>query len=252
MHPVSSAAESAAAARQINAALAREIDAASSLLRHGLGILAEYNFASRDAEPLFACLAGGAEKLLKLTFGLAEVDEGREWPSRATMKHAGHRIVELDTTVRTLIGERAGRSTVPGLIRELLLMSDGHPGVVQVLGALERYAVDGRFYNLDLLGGRAQGNPSPHELWMELEHDVIEANPDMLEQFAGDERDRARSDMNRIIAWSIGLWCELIRRSWITGVIGDEARRLSSQLELGHETAPIVASAERRLANKRR
>jgi hypothetical protein len=77
--------------RAESAALSREIDAASSLLRHGFAILAEYRFASRDAEPVFACLAGGAEKLLKLTFGLATLDEGGGWPSKSTMQHAGHK-----------------------------------------------------------------------------------------------------------------------------------------------------------------
>lgn len=64
------------------AALSREIDASSSLLRHGFAILAEYRFASREAEPVFASLAGGAEKLLKLSFGLATVDEGGGWPKK--------------------------------------------------------------------------------------------------------------------------------------------------------------------------
>lgn len=65
-------------------------------------MLADYRFASRDAEPVFACLAGGTEKLLKLTFGLVTVDGGGAWPSKATMQQAGHKIVELDATVRDL------------------------------------------------------------------------------------------------------------------------------------------------------
>jgi hypothetical protein len=217
-----------------SAAISSEIDAASSLLRHGFAILGEYRFASRDAEPVFACLAGGAEKLLKLTFGLATVADGASWPSKATMQGAGHRIVELDGTVRELIVEGRDRSTAPGLISELLEMSDGHPGIVQVLATLERYAVDGRFYNLDLLGHRAQGDASPHELWSELERDIVEANPEMLDQLAGSEAEQARHDMNRIIAWSLGIWCELILRSWMTGVLGELAQQWSPQLQLGH------------------
>jgi hypothetical protein len=217
-----------------SAALSREIDAASSLLRHGFAILAEYQFASRDAEPVFACLAGGAEKLLKLSFGLSTVVDGGGWPPKATMQNAGHKIVELDGLVRALIVERRDRSTAPGLIAHLLEMTDGHPGILQTLATLERYAVDGRFYNLDLLGGGAQGKASPQELWSELELDIVEANPEMLEQLAGREREEARHTMNRIIAWSLGMWCELIRRSWMTGVFGETAVQWSSQLDLGH------------------
>jgi hypothetical protein len=211
-------------------ALSREIDAASSLLRHGFGILAGYRFASRDAEPVFACLAGGSEKLLKLTVGVVALDGGEAWPSKATMKAAGHKIVELDTTVREAISTRREHSTAPGLIGELLERTDGHPGVVQILRTLERYAVNGRFYNLDLLGGREHPDVSPHELWGELEMDIVDANPEMLDLAADGEHETIRTDMNRILGLSLGLWCELIRRSWITGVCGALAAQWSPQL----------------------
>ncbi len=215
-------------------ALIREIDAASSLFRHGFAILADYRFASRDAEPVFVCLAGGAEKLLKLTFGLMTVDDGGGWPARAAMRNAGHKIVDLDTTVRGVLVQRQARSTAPGLIAQLLGMADGRPGVEQVLATLERYAVDGRFYNLDLLGGHTQGSESPQELWEELHMSILQANPETLEQLAGREHEQARQDVNDIIAAGLGVWCELRLRSWMTGVCGDDAGRLSSQLELGH------------------
>jgi hypothetical protein len=215
-------------------ALVREIDAASSLFRHGFAILAEYRFALRDAEAVFACLAGGVEKLLKLSFGLATIDDGNPWPTAATMKNVGHRIVALDATVRGLLVQRRARSTAPGLIAELLERTDGHLGIGQMLGTLERYADQGRFYNLDLLGDRAQGGASPHELWEELHKSISKANPEIFEQLAGPECEAARRSINDIIASSLGLWCELLIRSWVTGVCGDVASRLGGQLELGH------------------
>jgi hypothetical protein len=115
-------------------------------------------------------------------------------------------------------------------------MTDRHPGVVQVLVTLERYAVNGRFYNLDMLGGRAQGDLSPQELWEELQMTILEANPEMLDQLAGREHELARQDMNGIIAWSLGMWCELLLRSWVTGVCGALAKQCSPQFELGHPT----------------
>lgn len=50
-----------------------------------------------------------------------------------------------------------------------------------MLETLERYAVDGRFYNLDLLGGRVQGKLSPQELWEQLQMTLLEANPEILD-----------------------------------------------------------------------
>jgi hypothetical protein len=219
-------------------ALSHEIDATSTLFRHGFAILREYTFASRDAEAVFVCLAGGAEKFLKLTVGVVAVDEGRGWPAKATLKKAGHRITELDDGVRETIARRAQLSSAPGLIANLLAATAADAGVKQALTTLERYATNGRFHNLDRLGGEATSDESPHDLWEELQQMVLEANPEVLEQLAGAGHREARIGINEILATSIGGWCELIRRSWITGVCGDQAQQWSYQLDLGHE-APV-------------
>jgi hypothetical protein len=219
------------------AALSHEIDATSTLFRHGYAILREYRFAARDAEAVFVCLAGGAEKLLKLSVGLTALEDGRGWPAQAAMKNAGHRITQLDETVRSLIVARRERSSVPGLITKLLDMTDGHGGVIVLLQTLERYAVQGRFYNLDLLAGHVQPSEAPLDLWAELHEMIIDANPEYMEMLAGDEREEARHAMNGLVASSCALWCELIHRSWLTGVLGTDAQRWSGQLDLGHAAA---------------
>jgi hypothetical protein len=219
---------------QENVALSNEIDATSSLFRHGFGILKRYRFSVTDAEAMFVCLAGGAEKLLKLTDGLIAIGDREPWPDRDTMKKKGHRIVVLDAMVHQQIVQRSGRSSAPGLIGELLERRSHQPAIDQILGTLERYATDGRFYNLDLLGRVNEARQSPQQLWRDLESSVIEANPELLNQLASSQFDPARSTMNGIIAVMLGHWCELIVRSWITGVCGDVARQWSSQLDLGH------------------
>lgn len=223
-------------------ALSREIDAAASLIRRGFVVLDDYNFAARDLEPLFVCFAGGAEKLLKLTVGLVAIDAGEPWPTTATMKKAGHKITQLDATVRRHIVERQERSTVPGLIAKLLEIADSHPGIVQSLAAFERYADSGRFYNLDMLGGLAQTDESPSALWSELEtHIVLDANPDLLDEAEAGNHDFVRATLNRVLARSLGIWCELIQRSWTSGVCGELAKQWSSQLDLGHPEPPRLA-----------
>lgn len=109
-------------------ALSDEVDAAASLLRHGLTLLASYTFASRDADAVFVCLAGGAEKLLKLSAGLYALEASGSWPSKSTMKGFGHDIVELHSHVRGLIVQGAPtRSTAPGYMAELLDKVDNDP-----------------------------------------------------------------------------------------------------------------------------
>jgi hypothetical protein len=100
--------------------LNHEIDATATLFRRGHAILDEYRFASRDAEAVFVCLASGVEKLLKLTFGLLSLEESGHRPVQATMKHAGHRIMELDEAIHALMPQHHRRSTVAGLIADPL------------------------------------------------------------------------------------------------------------------------------------
>jgi hypothetical protein len=217
-------------------ALSDEVDAASSLFKHGFPILQEYKFATRDADPLFVCLAGGSEKLLKLTLGLHGLEVDGEWPNSAVMRTYGHKIRDLDANVRRLIGGRVSHSTAPGYVRQLLGGVVQDPYIDRVLTTLERYAVRGRFYNLDYLGEQPQPEASPAQLWEELHQAITDLRPDLLAKLASADWERARREINRLIEASVRQWCELIARSWMTGVFGEQAKRWSFQLDLHQGT----------------
>ncbi|MFI2651870.1 hypothetical protein [Micromonospora fulviviridis] len=217
-------------------ALSHEVDAVSALFRHGFAILAEYRFASRDAEPVFVCLAGGCEKLLKLTIGLHEIEMGRPWPPQGVMRNQwGHKITKLDERVREIIDDHASIGTASGYIRGLLKEVAEDAIVPQVLATVSRYAEQGRFYNLDALGDKVQPQPSPAQLWDELHETLLEERCDALAPLAVNA-DQAweddRRELNAAIVDSMKRWCKLIASAWMTGVIGGEAKRYSSQLEL--------------------
>jgi hypothetical protein len=211
-------------------ALSDEVDAASSLLQHGFRILQDYKFATRDADPLFVCLASGSEKLLKLTLGLHGMADTGNWPGANMMQSFGHRITALDDQVRPLIRNRCAQSTAPGYIQQLLDQVGRDPYINQILATLERYAVHGRFYNLDYLGDKPQPEASPAELWEELHQTLLTLQPELLAKLASPEGEEGRREINKIIGESIRLWCELIARSWMTGVIGEQAKQWSFQL----------------------
>lgn len=213
-------------------ALSDEVDAAASLLRHGLRVLESYTFAARDADAVFVCLAGGAEKLLKLSAGLHALEASGSWPSKATMMGIGHDIVKLYSHVRGLIVHDAPtRSTAPGFITELLEKVDNDPHVGQVLEVLGTYATRGRFYNLDHLADAPQPGDSPKQLWEALHQGLLKLHPHLLMQLASVEQsDAARTEINTVIVQSITDWRELISRAWRTGVFGN----------LGKQWAPLL------------
>ncbi|GLY53769.1 hypothetical protein Lesp01_74250 [Lentzea sp. NBRC 102530] len=207
-------------------ALSDEVDAAASLLRHGLKVLQSYAFAARDADAVFVCLAGGSEKLLKLSTGLHALDTSGSWPTKASMTAIGHDIAKLYEHVRGLIVQDAPtRSTAPGFIGELLDKVDNDPYIDQVLDVLGTYAKKGRFYNLDHLADASQPGDSPKQLWEVLHRRLLNLHPDLLMQLASvDKSEAARTELNRLIISSISDWQELITRAWRTGVFGNYAK----------------------------
>lgn len=208
-------------------ALSDEVDAAASLLRHGLRVLESYTFAARDADAVFVCLAGGAEKLLKLSTGLHALDTTGSWPSKAAMMGIGHDIVKLYSHVRDLIVQDApSRSTAPGFITDLLGKVDNDPHIDHVLEVLGTYAKKGRFYNLDHLADDAQSGDSPKLLWEALHQGLLKLHPELLVQLASvNQSHAARTELNSLIIRSITDWRELITRAWRTGVFGRLAKQ---------------------------
>ncbi|MET8763086.1 hypothetical protein [Lentzea sp. NPDC004782] len=213
-------------------ALSDEVDAAASLLRHGLQVLEFYKFVSRDADTVFVCLAGGIEKLLKLSAGLHTLDTAGSWPSKTMMKGFGHDIVELHKHVRGLIVHDAPtRSTAPGYIVELLDKVDNDPHIGKVLETLGTYAIAGRFYNLDHLADAPQLGDSPSQLWEQLHRGLTSLHPHLLARLAAhDQWESARAELNKHIIDSVTGWRELITRAWRTGVFGSLAKQWAPQL----------------------
>lgn len=133
-------------------ALSRELDSTMGLLTTGLRLLDQVRFLEGDLEPAMVCLASGAEKLLKLTYGLAVTDATGSWPSKAVMQNKyRHQISALDQECRAFIADRIDLAAAPGYIRTLLDRSASDPFLQPTLDALTTYAAQGRFHNLDVL-----------------------------------------------------------------------------------------------------
>jgi hypothetical protein len=216
------------------AALSKELDAAASLLAHGVRILQIDGYSVLDAPAVLACLATGVEKLLKLTVGMVAIEETGTWPDKKTMaERYRHAILDLDRNARAAIANRIGEGTAPGYIRQLLDSVDNDAVVAVVLQTLDSYARKGRFYNLDMLADEPQPDPSPSELWHDgVETKILLADVSLLEQVADPEKYAAgRQRLNGKIVASIEGWWELYYRAWVTGVVGSWAKVWASQLD---------------------
>lgn len=207
-------------------ALVEEIEGTTALLRHGFRILSTYTYAAWDAEPMFACFAGGAEKLMKMSIGLERRDRTGSWPSYDEMRGFGHDIVTLNTHTLELIETKKSSSTAPGYIDELRAAVDSDPIIDSLLGALSRYAKMGRYYNLDHLADAPQLEPSPRALWEQVQQDMFKRQPDLLS-----DPDSTHAKVNALVGDSCADWCQLIVRAWITGMFGASAKQWSGLIQ---------------------
>jgi hypothetical protein len=216
--------------------LTYEQDAAVSCLRRSWDVLADYRFAASEAEPLFVLLATGVEKLLKLTYGLTLQADTGAWPSQEVMSARrngwGHRVAELDAECRRLIRAGMGRAVHAPYVTSLFDELDADPYVVPWLEALQRYAVNGRFYNFDHLADAGQPAPSPRQLWDELYNSVARSDPQFSQLLGKSQADwdvLVRRTTGRL-ADSLWRWWEAYYRAWIQGVCGPMAKQHSGTL----------------------
>src|SRR5664279_3596341 len=73
-----------------------ETQAVANLMRDGTAALRLMTHSSRGADTVWTLLSLGAEKLLKLTIGLAQVEVDGCWPGARIRKYS-HNVVSMDT-----------------------------------------------------------------------------------------------------------------------------------------------------------
>jgi hypothetical protein len=212
--------------------LEAEAASAASLARTGLTLLR--NMGSQgDADPVLVCLSTASEKMLKLTIGLAALERHGEWPSKAEMQAFSHNILKLNSQAMSEIATRIDDAVHAPAVWQAIKDSLDIAWTEPLLTALANYGGGGRFYNLDSLAGAQQPHPSPPLLWWEMEIDILRHRPEVLES-AGLELSmaEARRPLNAHTAKAYSSWWDFYFLAWRHGVVGDDARALSTTIKL--------------------
>lgn len=187
-----------------------------------------------DADPVFACLSLGMEKVLKLSVGLDAVHRSGAWPPRQTMRETyGHRIGKLDQVARKVIRDHLHEAAAPPYVQEALDACDSDQLASKLVEAMARYATDGRFHNLDHLAGGSPGEGTPLNLWMEIQHVVLSSPAAMAELTAELEGPfRWPRTVVNAVDRSVRGWLEMYRRAWVHGLFGQAGREVSVQFNV--------------------
>lgn len=209
---------------------ADELAATKQLLDHADRLLGDLRFIERDVHALTAVLATGVEKLLKLTYGLTAAHIDGEWPA-SKVRGFGHRVRDLHAECRALLLDRESSATNRGVVTAARAELDSDAWLAGVLGILQRYATTGRFYNLDYLGQEPHVEPSPRELWHELDHETWAADPRVPSSPSEDDTFHA-NERRRADAWQTSLrrWRWYYYQCWVQNMCGPEARQYAHEI----------------------
>jgi hypothetical protein len=220
--------------------LEAEAASAASLARTGLTLLR--NMGSQgDADPVLVCLSTAAEKMLKLTIGLAALEQHGEWPSKAEMQAFSHNILKLNSQAMSEIATRIDDAVHAPVVWQAVKDSLDIAWTEPLLTALANYGGGGRFYNLDSLAGAQQPHPSPPLLWWDMEIGILGHRPEVLETppVPHASMAEARRPLNAHTAKGFSSWWDSYFLAWRHGVIGEDARALSTTIKL-HAQQPAT------------
>lgn len=212
--------------------LTMEVESAVNLLRDGREALRTLTHSSRGADTVWTLLSLGAEKVLKLSIGLAALEDTGEWPG-AMLRGYVHRVVKLDDDVRELMTAGVGRAAQPAYVESALAMLNSDAVWPKIREGLERYGSGGRYHYLDWITGQPPFD-SPRGYWDHIENEALEPHPGARALFRSvvpGDFDEARRRTNDAMVASLDVWWSAVHVAWLQGALGAEAAAMSSGID---------------------
>lgn len=209
-----------------------EVESSMNLLRDGRTALRTMTFAIRGADATFALLSLGVEKLLKLSVGLAALEDTGIWPGGKLRSYL-HKVVKLDSDVRELMTAGLGRAAQPASLERAVLALDADTVWPKIREGLDRYGSGGRYHYLDWVTSQPPFD-SPRGYWNEIETEALVAHPAIRTLFsstAPGDFEEARRLTNEAMVASLNVWWSAVHEAWQQGALGAEARAMSSGID---------------------
>jgi hypothetical protein len=214
-------------------ALIDELESAVKLTDLGVDELHRLDAANDYYHLPMQLLSQGLERLLKLTYALAELGSSGSLPTRRQMRERySHRLLRLTDDLIGLVEQRAGYVQRPA-VQEDIAFVHSDSDIRTILEMLGAFGHEGRYHRLDeLLGARSNADNDPYRRWAAFELEVVQRHEDWMER-VGSVEDTA--DLHRDIATYIGgrvdRFARAIARMWTLGALPDDARRYSGLLK---------------------
>jgi len=184
-----------------------------------------------DIDPVLTTLSIGVEKLMKLTWGLLEVAAGRSWPAKTVMQDQGHGVKSLNELIDLHLGAAVGLPAQPW-VQGLRDGVNNDPYWALILSALDSYGRSGRFYSSTSWPSSRKAGNHPAMTGTTSSRPSRMIGRGVLADLAGSNEgwQRARTEINAVIAASVTAWWEMIFRFWIQGAAGQFGKQHSTAI----------------------
>lgn len=217
-------------------ALIEEMTSARNLLAYGDESLRSAPFIETTLDPILSLPSIGVEKLQKLVLGVVRLDETGAWPTFDEMRAYRHNLVAMHEATMEAIRERTTSSS--DFVREQVAAIDADPVLPLLIATFDRYAREGRFYNLDRLAERRQQEEKPYAYWSRVEHAVMTEEP-IASMFAaamadnGNQAlwDELHASVQARVADCLARWWDMI--CWVgkNHALGETGRTLAFEVD---------------------
>lgn len=210
--------------------LAVEVETARQFLAHGVVLLRGSPSVDQTLDVLLLVWHMGAERLLKVLYGLTELEQGRSWPDMQRV--IGHRVVKADKLVRDHLHNWVASTPGNTYVNGLLAMVDADPILPAILAALDDYGSGGRFFWLDQLSQSPQERDRPDAVWDQALTAARESDPAVAARFWDNvhnhpDRDHMR-ELHDLASTSIVRWWSMLARTGQCGAFGDLGKQLAA------------------------
>jgi hypothetical protein len=146
-----------------------EMERGVALLERGIAAQRAFHIGESPRFLILIDLAGGLERMLKIAWALARLQSGAGWPSAREMQRASHGILGLLDAVAGLYPAEFLRIPDARWARDFLSTDLFFRQGVTILND---FAQQGRYYHVDLLGGRETDEQSPEQRWAAFEQEI--------------------------------------------------------------------------------
>ena len=210
--------------------LAVEVETARQFLVHGVVLLRGRPSLDQTLDVLLLVWHMGTERLLKVLYGLTELEQGQPWPDMQRV--ISHRVVKADKLVRDHLHGWATANPGNNYPNGLIAKVDADPILPALLAALDDYGSGGRFFWLDQLGQSPQQRDRPDAVWDQALTAARDSDPAVTSRFWDNVHDHPEMDhvreLHDLVSRSMVRWWSMLARTGQWGAFGELGKQLAA------------------------